>query len=144
MMTPEGKQKLKTLLVRHEAYKQFPYVDITGHMTIGVGRNLSDRGISTNEAYYLLDDDIIYFSSKLSHFLDFFDGLDEARQIVLIDMCFNVGVQGLLGFQDMLSALEDGDYDTASEEMMKSKWALQVGERADCLADIMQKGYIDD
>lgn len=143
-MTPEGKQKLKVLLAKHESYKQFPSSDISGHLMIGVGRNLSDRGISVNEAYYLLDDDISYFFNKLCYLLDFFEELNEARRIVLIDMCFNLGVQGLLGFEDMLSALKDGDYNSAADEMLKSKWFHQVGERAECLADIMRKGYMDD
>jgi len=141
-MTPEGKKKLKELLVSHEKYVQFPYSDSAGHLTIGIGRNLSDRGISTTEAFYLLDDDIIYFSSKLRHFLPFFSALDENRQVALIDMCFNLGIQGLLNFNKMLSALERGDYEDAAKEALNSKWAEQVGERATCLADIIRNGNI--
>ena len=55
------------------------------------------------EAFYLLDDDVIYFSNKLNHYLSFFSELEENRQIALIDMCFNLGVQGLLNFKQMLS-----------------------------------------
>lgn len=72
IVTPEGKTKLKQLLVSHESYRQFVYSDSTGHLTVGIGRNLSDRGISTTEAFYLLDDDILYFNSKLNHYLPFF------------------------------------------------------------------------
>lgn len=141
-MTPENKQKLKNLLLLHESYKQFPYIDTTGHLTIGIGRNLNDRGLSTGEAMYLLDEDILYFTSKLNLYLKFFKDLNEARQIALIDMCFNLGVQGLLGFKEMMIALECEDYDRASQEMLDSKWANQVGERAICLADIMRKGEL--
>lgn len=137
-MTPEGKQKLKGLLLQHESYRQFPYTDTTGHLTIGIGRNLIDRGISTSEAFYLLDDDIIYFTNKLNHYLSFFSHLSENRQIVLIDMCFNLGVQGFLGFREMTSALEAHDYERAANEMLESKWAQQVGERATQLATIMR------
>lgn len=142
MMTPEGKAKLKGLLTRHESYRQFPYTDNTGHLTCGIGRNLSDRGISPTEAFYLLDDDIIYFYSKLSHFLNFFYKLSENRQIALIDLCFNVGVQGFLNFKNMILALEAFDYERAAKEMLDSKWAEQVGERATCLADIIRTGEI--
>ncbi len=142
MLTSEGKLKLKQLLVKHESYKQFPYVDITGHLTIGIGRNLNDRGISTTEAFYLLDDDIIYFTGKLNHFLKFFHQLDENRQIALIDMCFNVGVQGFLNFTQMILALEAHDYQRAADEMLNSKWAEQVGDRAIALANIMRTGNI--
>ncbi|MFI5405449.1 MAG: glycoside hydrolase family protein [Nitrososphaerales archaeon] len=141
-MTPEGKQKLKSLLVSHEKYVQFPYTDTTGHLTVGIGRNLSDRGISTTEAFYLLDDDMLYFTAKLTHFLDCFSKLDENRQIALIDMCFNIGVQGFLNFKEMISALESHDYDRAAKEMIDSKWATQVGERATTLANIVRTGEI--
>lgn len=139
-MTPEGRQKLKGLLTQHETYKQFPYTDLTGHLTVGIGRNLSDRGISITEAGYLLDDDIGYFYGKLCHHLNFFNRLNESRQIALIDMCFNVGLQSFLNFTQMILALEAGDYDRAADEMLKSKWAKQVGERASYLANIMQSG----
>jgi lysozyme len=142
VMTPDGHTKLKKLLVSHESYRQYPYVDTTGHITIGIGRNLNDRGISTTEAFYLLDDDIVYFSSKLNHYLPFFSSLTESRQIALIDMCFNLGTQGLLNFKEMIAALEKGDYETASKEMLDSKWSQQVGERASCLASIIRTGEI--
>lgn len=141
-MTPEGKVKLKGLLIKHESFRQFPYTDITGHLTVGIGRNLSDRGISSNEAFYLLDEDIIYFSGKLNHFLKFFPKLDENRQIALIDMCFNLGIQGFLNFTKMILALEAHDYKRAADEMLDSKWAEQVGERAQCLANIIRTGEI--
>jgi lysozyme len=141
-MTPEGKQKLKGLLIQHERYVQFPYTDTTGHLTVGIGRNLDDRGVSTTEAFYLLDDDILYFTSKLNHFLDCFSHLSENRQIALIDMCFNMGVQNFLNFKEMIAALELHHYDVAADEMINSKWAKQVGERATTLANIMRTGEI--
>lgn len=141
-MTPEAKQKLKRLLIQHESYKQFPYVDTTGNITIGIGRNLADRGISVTEASYLLDDDLLYFYGKLSHFFKFFPFLDENRQIALIDMCFNLGVQGFLNFTKMILALEAGDYPRAANEMLNSKWAEQVGQRATTLANIVRTGEI--
>lgn len=142
IMTPEARQKVKGLLVQDEQYKQFPYIDTTGHITIGVGRNLTDRGISTTEAFYLLDDDIMYFYNKLLHFLPFFTHLTENRQIALIDMCFNLGVQGLLNFNNMIAALDMGWWDQAANEMLKSKWSEQVGERATRLANIIRTGEI--
>jgi lysozyme len=141
-MTPEARQKLKNLLVQHESYRQFPYVDTTGHLTIGIGRNLKDRGISLNEALYLLEEDEVYFTNKLSSILKFWDDLNEARQIVLVDMCFNLGLQGLLGFKEMMLALEAKDYQRAANEMLDSKWSEQVKDRAVCLANIMRAGEI--
>jgi lysozyme len=141
-MTPENRQKLKNLLVSHEQFKQFAYIDVTGHITVGIGRNLSTRGISTVEALSLLDDDIIYFSSKLLSLLPIFNTLDDIRKIVLIDICFNVGLHGLLGFEEMLRALEDKDYDRAADEIIKSKACEQCPERYHQLAEIMRIGEI--
>jgi lysozyme len=141
-MTPEIRQKLKNLLVQHESYRQFPYSDTTGHLTIGIGRNLTDRGVSTTEAFALLDEDIVYFTSKLNHYLPFFADLSENRQIALVDMCFNLGVQGFLAFEEMIAALKAGDYEKAADEMLNSKWSEQVGERATCLAAIIRTGNI--
>lgn len=141
-MTPEIRQKLKNLLIKHEQFKQFVYTDSTGHLTIGIGRNLSDRGISSSEALGLLDDDIFYFTSKLSNLLPFFDSLDDNRKIVLVDMCFNLGVNGFLEFREMLLAVEKGDFDTASNEILRSKAAIQARDRYEQLAYIMKTGEL--
>jgi lysozyme len=137
-MTPEAKQKLKNLLIKHEELKQFPYVDTTGHLTIGIGRNLTTRGISVNESLYLCDDDIIYFTDKLSQYVTFFNDLSDNRKICLVDMCFNLGVQGLLGFRKMFDALEKQDYETAANEILFSKAAEQCPARYSQLANIMR------
>lgn len=142
-MNQDTKIKLKSLLVQHESCKLHPYTDTTGHLTIGVGRNLTDRGISKAEALYLLDDDIDYFSNKLSSTLKFFDQMDEARKIALIDMCFNLGFNGLMGFTHMMFALELGDYERAADEMLNSEWHNQVKGRAETLAKIMRSGELN-
>ncbi len=137
-MTPDAKQKLKSLLLNHEAYRQFLYTDTTGHLTIGIGRNLSDRGISITEALSLLEDDIVYFYSKLAHYVSCFDKLSDNRKIVLVDMCFNMGINGFLKFTDMLQALAQTDYETAAKEILDSKAAIQCPERYHQLAQIMR------
>jgi len=142
MMTPEIRQKLKSLLTTHESYRQFPYADSTGHLTIGIGRNLSDRGISTTEALALLDDDIFYFTSKLANVLPYFSELSDNRQIVLVDMCFNLGVNGLLEFHKMLDAIEARDWEKAAFEILNSKAAHQDVNRYEQLAYIMKTGNL--
>jgi lysozyme len=142
-MTPEAKLKLRQLLTKHEDIKLFPYADtIKGKLTIGCGRNLTDRGISLTEAFTLLDDDIIYFSAKLAQYLPWFSELSENRQIALIDLTFNVGVQGVLNFTNFLHLLEQKDYVSAADDLLKTKWADQVGERAPCLANIIMTDTI--
>ena len=137
-MTPDARIKLKNLLVKHEDFKPFPYVDTSGHITIGIGRNLSDRGISPTEGLQLLDDDLQYFIAKLSHYVTCFDTLSDNRKICLVDICFNVGLNGLLNFTKMLAALSHDDYETAAVEILNSKAAQQCPERYHQLANIMR------
>ena len=142
IMNPDARQKLRGLLLEHESYRQFPYTDTTGHITIGIGRNLDSRGISQNEAFTLLDDDIIYFTSKLNSALSFYPGLDEIRQIVLIDMCFNLGINGLLTFDKFLGFVEDHDWENASKELLNSKAAQQCPDRYKNLSEIILTGEL--
>lgn len=141
-MTPDSRVKLKNLLVQHESFRQFPYTDTTGHLSIGIGRNLSDRGISSTEALSLLDDDIFYFSSKLASLVPVFNNLDDNRKIVLIDMCFNLGVNGFLEFKEMLAACDTGNWDEASKQIENSKAAEQDVNRYQSLAYIMKTGEL--
>ena len=126
------------MLKRHEGLRLKPYQDTIGKLTIGYGRNLDDRGISKEEAEYLLKNDISRVMSEVRGSIDFFDNLNEARQNVLLDMCFNMGLAGLLGFQKMLKSLNEGNYAKAAEEMLNSKWASQVGNRAKELAKMVK------
>lgn len=140
-ITTDEIKTLRMLLIGHEGYSQFPYEDsVNKKITIGFGRNLTDRGISHHEALEMLDNDINYFVDRLAHTFPFFMALDSVRKIVLIDMCFNLGLRGLLGFTNMLSALERNDYKMASVEMLASAWADQVKGRARQLAAMMLTG----
>jgi len=140
LLTTDERKRLRDLLIGHEGFSQYPYEDTTGHLSIGFGRNLTDRGVSHHEALQMLDNDISYFSDRLSNTLPFFNELDDVRKIVLIDMCFNLGVRGLLGFTRMLDAIRDRDYKMASCEMLASVWAEQVKGRAKQLANMMLTG----
>ncbi|HYE19703.1 MAG TPA: glycoside hydrolase family protein [Tepidisphaeraceae bacterium] len=131
---------LREQLIRDEGCKLRVYKDSRGIETIGVGRNLRDKGISQHEADMLLDADILEYSAAVIANLPWSLRLDEARRAVLVNMAFNLGVRGLLGFRNMLAAVEAGQYDRAADEMMDSQWAGQVGERAARLARQMQTG----
>jgi len=127
-------------IIEHEGIRLKPYLDTVGKWTIGVGRNLSDKGISREEAMMLLYNDIDDVLREIEKRIPFWSRLSDARQMVLADMAFNLGVSGLLGFKKMLAALEDGDYETARCEMLASKWARQVKGRALKLARMMREG----
>lgn len=141
-MTPDARLKLKNLLLKHESYQQFPYTDTLGQLTVAIGRNLVHRGVSLSEAMIMLEDDIDYYYNRLQTYLKFFSNLSENRQLALIDMCFNIGVQGLLNFTQMNLALEAGDYVRAAQEMLDSKWAQQVPQRVSVLAEIIRTGEL--
>ncbi len=129
-----------SMIKRHEGFRDKPYRDTVGKLTIGYGRNLDDVGISEVEAEYLLTSDVSRIIAELSSHLQFWNTLDLARQDALIDMCYNLGLVGLLEFKKMLAAIESGDFKSASSEMLNSRWAIQVGNRAIELAKMMVDG----
>ena len=132
-------ERITELLVQHEGMRLKPYKCTAGKLTIGVGRNLDDVGITNYEAMALLKNDIARVKQELYGNLPYFEALDETRQVVLIDMCFNLGISRLLKFKKMFLALNAGLYDVAASEMLDSRWAKQVGKRALELS-IMMKG----
>lgn len=132
--------KLKAQLKQDEGDKLKPYPDTRGKLTIGVGRNLTDVGISAVESDFLLTNDIQRVMFVLNQDLPWWAGLTDNRQLVLANMCFNVGLHGLLQFKKFLAACNFGDYNTAALEMESSEWAQQVGDRAHRLAKLMREG----
>ncbi len=116
-----------------------PYKCPAGHLTIGYGHNL-ECGISPAAAEFILREDIVRAERQVKDSLVWWPKLTDARLFVLVDMCFNLGLAGLKGFKRMLSALEAGDYDSASKEMLASRWAAQVGKRAQENAAMMKSG----
>ena len=124
----------------HEGERLKPYRCTAGKLTIGVGRNLEDRGITAAESAYLLGNDIDSHWRELVRALPWVERLDEVRQRVLLDMAFNLGIGGLLGFKNTLATIKAGDYQKAAAMMLDSKWARQVGRRADRLSGMMASG----
>lgn len=137
-MTPEALQRCRKLIMKHENFRGYVYTDTTGHLTVGYGHNLQTRPISQNIGSLILDEDIQWFLPKLSEIIDFFDDLSDERKCVLIDMAYNMGLQGLLEFKDMLKACKEKRFNDAADEILKSKYAEQVGQRAYDNAYIMR------
>ncbi len=140
MSAPFDTALLQTLLRREEGLRLKPYRDTVGKLTIGVGRNLDDVGISEPEATVLLCNDIARAAAALDERLPWWRGLDPVRRTVLADMAFNLGVEGLLGFHTFLSDVRSARYGRASADMAASRWATQVGARARTLARMMETG----
>ena len=136
-------EKAKQLLKLHEGLKLNPYRDTTGHLTIGYGRNLDDKGITVQEANFMLDNDIAEKAEEVRRYIPWSRDLTRARQDVLIMMCFNLGIHGLLAFRNFLRALKRGDYKEAASHGLDSKWARQVGRRAEHLMKVIEHGDHD-
>jgi lysozyme len=128
------------VLVRHEGLRNKPYEDTSGHLTIGVGRNLDTMGLSDDEIYYLLKNDIRRCETELDNSFRWYKDLDQVRQEAMINLCFNLGITRLRKFKLALRAMEAKDYEDASEEFLDSLWATQVGQRAVEVAEMIKTG----
>ena len=133
------RQVLVDQLIVHEGLRLMPYVDTVGKVTIGVGRNLTDNGISHAEAMLLLDHDLDEAMTDLSTF-PWFAALDPVRQRVLVDMRFNLGPSRFRSFKRMLRMVSEQNYQQAAASMRASLWAQQVKSRATRLIAMMQAG----
>ena len=132
---------LLRLLTRHEGRRAFPYLDTAGKLTIGVGRNLTDRGLSAAEIDLLLANDIALARAACRRLYgDGFDGASMARRHALVSMAFNLGQTRLAGFKRLRAAVLAGDWDRAAAEALDSRWAAQTGRRADEVAALLRGG----
>jgi lysozyme len=148
-------------LIDHEGMVLTVYKDSLGIDTIGIGRNLKDRGISREEldyldipnmevvyehgiseadARYLALNDIAIVENELCRVHTCVENLDSVRQLILMDMAFNMGVPRLCKFKLMWNAIHEENFEAASREMLDSRWARQVGRRAKILSDAMASG----
>jgi lysozyme len=155
--------KLIDQLILHEGLRLQVYQDHLGIDTIGVGRNLEDRGITDGElafmsllkneiydtgiteanARFLLSNDIDIVEKELLNAHPCIERMDDVRIRVVLDMAFNMGVPRLCKFKNMWAGIEDGDYIKACVEMLDSRWAKQVGNRAIRLSEAMRTGELN-
>lgn len=134
--------RLRDMIKRHEGVETHCYKDHLGLETIGVGRCIAEGslGLSDDEIDYLLDNDIVRCIKELTRSLPWFASLDEVRKEALIDLCFNLGLTRLLGFKKALAAIEVSDWETAKVELLDSRWATQVGHRAQEISEMIRTG----
>jgi lysozyme len=136
-----NRDKLAARLVAKEGERLKLYRCTAGKLSIGVGRNIEDRGISKEESRYLLNNDIEWALAECEQ-QAWWSAVkdDDVRSRIMVEMCFNLGINRLNGFKKTLAALRRKDYPEAAKEMLDSKWARQVGKRADELAVMMIAG----
>lgn len=145
-----NKDSLKRRLAREEGERLVAYLDIKGILTVGIGHNCVARPvegvnqpgdrITEEQEQELFDADVNEAITELNGALPWWTDLDDDRQNVMIDLCFNMGIHTLLQFHDTLAAIEGGDYEAAAEGMRHSKWHAQVGSRAVFLEAAMRSG----
>tara|TARA_R110002126_G_C10286944_1_gene485642 strand:+ start:233 stop:670 length:438 start_codon:yes stop_codon:yes gene_type:complete len=132
--------KLIQELILDEGYKYETYEDHLGFLTLGVGHLVLDTDpeidkpvgtpVSEERVLECLNNDIETVCNELDRNMPWWKELGDEKMRVLANMCFNLGITRLLKFRKFLAALEAGDFETAGEEMIDSKWATQVGARA--------------
>ena len=135
-------QKLIDMIKAHEGVVRHAYADSRGYLTIGVGRLIDEKlggGLSDDEIDYLLANDLKRCQAEANTY-EWFAGLNEPRQAVVISLLFNLGKPRFDGFKATQAAIAAGDYAAAAEEMLDSKWAVQVGKRAEDMAAMMFSG----
>jgi len=132
---------LTDMLIADEGIELKPYRCTANKLTIGVGRNLEDTGISRDEALYLLNNDIKRVEAALMS-SGTFNALDDNRKMALINMAFQLGVRGCFNFRKMWAALERKDWQAANDEALNSNWARQTPKRARRIAAILLTGQI--
>lgn len=129
-------------IASEEGFKEFPYKCPAGKLTIGYGFNIEDCGVPKVVARYWLNYLINHAQAKLSGY-DFYRDLDPARQTVLVDMAYQMGIEGLMGFKNMIKAIKVRDWDAAAEAMLDSKYAREDSpNRARRNAETMRTGVL--
>ena len=138
-------QKLTDQLIRHAGMKLQLYKCPANKWTIGVGRNLEDRGVTEEEARFLLSNDISISVDELQRTFNWFHLLDDTRQRAIVDLHFNLGLNRLKTFKKTIGLIEEAiegrvEWSQVSSELLDSKWSTQVGQRAEQIADMMRLG----
>ena len=139
-------EPLNELLIRHEGLRLKPYKDSVGLLTVGVGRNLDEVGLTKEEALLLLQNDIERVRCELNRALPWWIKLGEVREAVMISLGFNLGVltppdkAKLLTFKTTLGLIENGQYAQAADRLLTLPWAAQVGKRAYDLTEMLRTG----
>lgn len=136
-------EKLKDQLILHEGLELKSYTCSAGYVTLGVGRNVEELGITEEEARYLLDNDILRVGKELDNAIPWWRDMSEVRQRVVVDMVFNLGISRFLNFKNAINAMQEQQWEEAAAQMLDSRWADQVGQRSHRLAKAMIENTLE-
>ena len=121
---------IKEMLIKNEGLVLQPYRCKNNFLSLGVGRNLDANGISEDEAMYLLENDIKRVTANLDKMWAVWRTFPEKAQLVCIDMTYQMGITGFMNFRQTRALMEMGCWLEASEEVLRSKYAIQTPNRA--------------
>ena len=127
-------------LKRDEGFRQFPYKCPSDKLTIGIGRNIEDNGITEEEAEYLCHNDVGRCVAEAREIFPAFPILPDNVKRAVINMLFQLGRTRFTGFKKMIAALRERDYERAAVEALDSRWAKQTPRRAERVASLIRKG----
>lgn len=130
--------RLRKTIIRHEGSRLKMYQDTLGIWTIGVGHNIQEKGISPDVMALILEEDLAESIADLKRNISFFSDLPEQIQEALVNLCFNMGIPRLLQFKKTLAYLRDEDFKSAANELLDSRYAAQVGQRAIEISDMIR------
>ena len=121
-----------------EGYRTHPYPDTKGKITIGVGHNLTDNGLTRGQIALIEDDDLADAEHVARLLIPGFDVLSDARKAAVMNMAFAMGYLTLSTFKTTLAAINRGDWEMAAQGIMNSKWAATPGQREERVAELMR------
>lgn len=130
--------RLRETITRHEGSRLDMYQDTLGIWTIGVGHNIQEKGISPKVMEIMLEEDLEEAISELKRSVSFFSRMPEQVQEALVNLSFNMGIPRLMQFRKTLAYLRDGEFESAADELLDSRYAEQVGHRALEVADMIR------
>lgn len=132
------------MLIQEEGFQSKPYRCTSGKLTLGYGFNIDDRKLTRRQGEILLRDMVYEEDNWLNSHFSFYPDLNDIRKAVLIDMVYNLGRGGFLGFKKMIEALENEDHQEAANQMVDSAWGRKKAtrKRAAKMAGIMLAGKL--
>ena len=133
-------ERLRLQITKHEGIELMPYRCSSDKLTIGVGHNIQDRGICHETAMQMFDEDSDICINELQPTGSYWDDLPEGGQEGLINLCFNRGISRRMAFKQTFGFLREGMYEKAADELLESRYANQVGQRAIDVANMIREG----
>jgi lysozyme len=137
--------KLREQLKIDEGVKYEVYDDHLGYKTFGIGHLVKTTDeeygapvgtpVSEDRVNSVFDEDVETYINESKKVFSNLEDMPQEVQQVIVNMCFNMGAPRLSQFKKFIKAIQDEDWATASVEMLDSRWANQVGSRADRLSD---------